>query len=98
MKKLTLILAMSSIVAYGQQKPMFGDKATTVHFGEYDSCDIPITFSQYNQPKYKSLSFKTSNGSAIERMGWGADSTLYMVLIDSNERKTTMRYKLIETK
>lgn len=89
MKKLTLILAMSSIVAYGQ-----GDTSNVMALYNIH----PIIFGEYKQPKYKSLPFKTSSGSSIERIGWYTDSTLYMVLIDSNERKTTMKYKLIETK
>ena len=89
MRKLTLILAMSSIVAYGQ-----GDTSNVMALYNIH----PIIFGQYRQPKYKDLMLRASNGMAIERIGWGADSTLYMVLIDSCERKTTMKYKLIETK
>lgn len=47
MKKLTLILAMSSIVAYGQvdtsKQPIFGSKVITVHLGKYheDELNLP---------------------------------------------------------
>lgn len=118
MKQTLLILAMSSIVAYGQDTTkhwhknalikgcaefmktakLSGDTITEAEYKAMGRYKVPITFGEHKQPKYKDLTLRASNGMAIERIMWGADSTLSIRLIDSNEKQTTMKYKLIETK
>lgn len=149
MKQTLIILAMSSIVAYGQERNAlkskyypsmkFSDTQSRYEFDKIQEMLIrikndtfweikepikpikpaylqqvldtqrikwiqsmynpPIEFTEHKQPKYKDLLLKTIDGMAIERIMWGViDSTLTIRLIDSNEKQTTMRYKLIETK
>jgi hypothetical protein len=86
MRKIAIIIAMSSIVAYGQDKndaPIY--KCSAMRFSHYE-------------PKYKDFYMKSEDGKGIVSISWGIDSVVSIRLIDSNEKQTIMYYKLIKTK
>ena len=100
MKQTLIILAMSSIVAYGQERKEDWryDSATVERIRKvkllYNS---PIEFS-HDSPKYKKYLVKDPEGLGIISISYKQDGLMDIRLIDSNNKTFTKHYKLIETK